>query len=80
MLTGVWIFCWRGGKMDESKMLGENQAVGNVFKCQGGIIHVNVRGASLHFDDFSFLNFSRMVQDASVRLMDEGLKDILKNG
>ncbi|MDO9464378.1 MAG: hypothetical protein Q7J67_03680 [bacterium] len=65
--------------MDQSKVLGKNQAVGNVFKCQGGIIHVNVHGVSLHFDDLSFLNFARMVQDASSKLMDDGLKNLLKD-
>ena len=63
--------------MGQSKILVKNQAIGSVFKCQGGVIHVNLYGMSLHFNEFAFLNFSRMVQEASSNLMDQSLRTLL---
>ena len=65
--------------MDQSKMFVKNQAIGSIFRCQGGIIHVNLHGMSLHFNEFAFLQFARMAQEASSKLMDEGLKILLED-
>lgn len=64
--------------MDQSKILVKNQTIGSIFRCQGGIIHVNLHGISLHFNELAFLQFSRMAQEASSRLMDDGLKVLLE--
>ncbi|MDD3345612.1 MAG: hypothetical protein PHO34_04205 [Candidatus Omnitrophica bacterium] len=66
--------------MGEGKMLVKNQPLGNVFKCPGGIVHINVGGVSLHFEEHVFLEFAGMVKEASSRLIDEGLKSILEDG
>ena len=63
--------------MNQSKILVKNQAVGTIFRCQGGVIHVNLHGVSLHLNEDAFLTFSRMVQEASSKLMDEGLRILL---
>ena len=63
--------------MDQSEILGKNQAIGSVFRCQHGIVHVNLHGVSLHLHEGAFLSFSRMVQEASSKLMDEGLRILL---
>lgn len=64
--------------MDQSKILVKNQAIGSIFRCQGGIIHVNLNGISLHFNEFAFLQFARMAQEASSCLIDDGLKVLLE--
>jgi hypothetical protein len=53
--------------------------MGNVIKCSCGLIHVNTKGVSLHFTESSFLRFSRMIQKAGSELIDEGLRNLLKN-
>ena len=63
--------------MDQSKILVKNQAVGSIFRCQGGVIHVNLQGISLHFNEAAFLSFAGMAQEASSKLMDEGLRILL---
>ncbi len=63
--------------MHQSKILVKNQAIGSIFRCQHGIIHVNLCGVSLHLDEDAFLSFSRMVQEASSKLMDESLRILL---
>lgn len=63
--------------MDQSKLLVKNEAIGSVFKCQHGVIHVNLHGVSLHLNEIAFLSFARMMQEASSKLMDEGLRILL---
>ena len=63
--------------MDQSKILVKNQAVGSIFRCPGGVIHVNLHGISLHLNELAFLSFARMTQEASSKLMDDGLRIIL---
>jgi hypothetical protein len=65
--------------MDQSKMLVNNHTMGSVFKCAGGVIHVNLHGISLHFNEFAFLQFARMLQEASSKLMDDGLRVLMED-
>ena len=65
--------------MDQGKMLIKNKTIGSVFKCKGGIVHVNLYGASLQFDEYVLLQFARMIQEASSRLMDNALRIILED-
>jgi hypothetical protein len=65
--------------MDQSKMLVKNHTMGSVFKCSGGVIHVNLHGISLHFNEFAFLSFARMLQEASSKLMDDGLRVLMED-
>jgi hypothetical protein len=66
--------------MEQNKILVTNPPLGSVFKCPGGIIHVNINGVSLHFEELVFSGFFRICQDASSKLMDDGLKNILADG
>lgn len=65
--------------MDQSKIFVKNEAIGSVFRCQHGIIHVNLYGVSLHFNEAAFLSFTRMAQEASSKLMDEHLADLVRD-
>lgn len=65
--------------MNRSKMLVKNHTMGSIFRCSGGTIHVNIRGVSLHFSETAFLSFARMLQEASSKLMDDGLKILMED-
>ena len=52
--------------------------MGSIFKCPHGIIHVRVKGVTLHFTEEAFEEFSLMVKQASSKLMDINLKDLIK--
>ena len=52
--------------------------MGSVFKCPHGIIHVRVKGITLHFTEEAFEEFSLMVRQATPKLMDMNLKDLTK--
>lgn len=62
--------------MNQSKVLIKNQD-GSIFKCQGGLIHVNLPGVSLHLNEVTFLSIARMMQKASSTLIDDGLRVLL---
>ena len=62
--------------MEKMKILVRN-SVGNVMKCPGGVIHVNIPGVSLHLNEIQFVSFSRMIQEASSNLMDDALRILL---
>lgn len=49
---------------------------GNVMKCPGGVIHVNISGVSLHLNELEFINLSRMMQEASSGLVNDVLRDL----
>ena len=52
--------------------------MGSIFKCPHGIIHVRVKGITLHFTEEAFEEFSLMVRQATSKLMDMNLKDLTK--
>ena len=52
--------------------------IGSIFKCPHGIIHVRVKGITLHFTEEAFEEFSLMVRQATSKLMDINLKDLTK--
>jgi len=52
--------------------------MGSIFKCPHGIIHVRVKGITLHFTEEAFEEFSLMVRQATSKLMDINLKDLTK--
>jgi len=51
--------------------------IGSVFKCQHGIIHVYIKGITLHFTEESFEEFVLMVKEAASKLMDINLKRLI---
>ncbi len=62
--------------MEKAKVLAKS-STGNVSRCPGGCIHLNIPGISLHLTELQFITLSRMMQDASSCLMDESLKILL---
>ncbi|RKY30420.1 MAG: hypothetical protein DRP68_06140 [Candidatus Omnitrophota bacterium] len=52
--------------------------MGNIFKCPHGIIHIRLKGITLHFTEEAFEEFSLMVKQASSKLMEMSLKDLIK--
>ena len=65
--------------MKKGQHLAKKNGIGNVFRCSGGCVHVNMYGVSLNFNELSFLKFSNMVQEASSKMLDEGLKVLLED-
>lgn len=52
--------------------------IGSIVMCPHGIIHVHVRGITLHFTEEAFEEFSLMVKQASSKLMEMSLKKLIK--
>ena len=52
--------------------------MGSIFKCPHGIIHLRLKGITLHFTEEAFEEFSWMVKQASSKLMEISLKDLIK--
>lgn len=62
--------------MEEAKFLAKSSA-GNISRCPGGCVHVNIPGISLQMTELQFIAVSRLMQDASTCLMDGALKILL---
>ena len=55
--------------------------MGNIQRCCHGVVHIHLHnGVSLRFNEDTFLNFASMIKEASSRLMDESLADLLDEG
>ncbi len=52
--------------------------IGSILKCSHGIIHIHLKGITLHFTEEAFEEFSLLVKEASSKLMDINLKDLIK--
>ena len=52
--------------------------VGSILKCPHGITHIRLKGITLHFTEEAFEEFSWMVKEASSKLMEISLKDLIK--
>ena len=52
--------------------------IGNVYRCIHEVVHINCRGLSLHFTEDTFLNFADMIKEASSKLMDETISNLLE--
>jgi len=52
--------------------------IGSILKCPYGIIHIHLKGITLHFTEEAFEEFTLMIKEASSRLMEIGLKDLIK--
>ncbi len=63
--------------MNTNGILSKNSHLGCIYKCQGGVIHINISGASFHFDQLNFLSFSSMVNEASTKLLNEEMNTLL---
>jgi len=63
--------------MKKIKMIAKNSA-GNVMRCPGGIVHINIPGVSLHLHELQFIAVARLMQDASSCLMEDALSVLLK--
>ena len=64
--------------MEKVKVLVKN-STGNVMRCSGGIVHVNIPGVSLHLDDLQFISLSRMMSEAADKLMNGALKVLMED-
>lgn len=64
--------------MNKANILAISSA-GNVTRCPGGCVHVNIPGVSLHLTELQFVGLSRLVQDASANLMDETFNILLED-
>ncbi|MDD5040766.1 MAG: hypothetical protein PHY34_06520 [Patescibacteria group bacterium] len=64
--------------MKDYTELARNRSVGNILRCPCGVVHINIRGISLHFTDEIFLEFSSLVGKASSSLMDIGISGLMK--
>lgn len=63
--------------MNSNRELAKSN-MGNVYRCVHGTVHVNCRGVSLHFTEDTFLNFADMIKEASSKLMDETISNLLE--
>jgi len=52
--------------------------MGSIFKCPHGIIHLRLKGITLHFTEKAFEEFCLMVKEATSKLMDINLKNLIK--
>ena len=52
--------------------------MGSIFKCPHGIIHIRLKGITLHFTEEAFEEFNLLVKQAFSKLMDINLKDLIK--
>lgn len=52
--------------------------MGSIFKCPHRIIHIHLKGITLHFTEEAFEEFSLLVKEAISKLMDMNLKDLIK--
>lgn len=64
--------------MQKAKVLAKN-STGNIVRCPGGVVHINIPGVSLHLDDFQFVSVARLVSEASSKLMDGALKVLMED-
>ncbi len=56
--------------------LAKNQ-IGCVFMCQHKVVHINLKGLSLHFTEEAFSEFNSMIRDAFSKLMDINLSKLI---
>ncbi|NCU33204.1 MAG: hypothetical protein EOM23_09810 [Candidatus Moranbacteria bacterium] len=59
--------------MEKGTFLAKSSA-GNITRCIGGCLHVNIPGVSLHMTEEQFIAVSRLMQDASESIMNSALK------
>ena len=50
--------------MDNHTILADDENVGNVVVCPGGVVHVNLTHLSLKFTPEDFLKFSELIDKA----------------
>lgn len=65
--------------MEENIELSRIEKIGNVYLCPCGIVHVNIRGVSLHFSGEAFIGFASMLKNASSLLMDIGIAGLMED-
>ena len=63
--------------METNIMLAERGRIENVQRCCHGIVHVHCNNVSLRFAEENFFKFASMIKEASSRLMDKNLSDLL---
>jgi len=65
--------------MRRNLILAQNERMGNIQRCCHGVVHIHIlhHGISVRFTEDAFLEFASMVKEASSRLMDEHLADLL---
>lgn len=65
--------------MKSNLILAKSNVAGNVHRCPHGVVHIHIHGVSLHLTEEVFLSFASMVKDASSRLINEHLSDLIKD-
>ncbi len=52
--------------------------IGSVYGCPHKIVHIHLKGITLHFTEEAFEEFSLMIKEATSKLMEMSLKDLIK--
>ena len=65
--------------MKQNLILAQNERIGNIQRCCHGLVHTHIlhNGISLRFTEEAYLEFASMVKEASSRLMDEHLANLV---
>ncbi len=58
-------------------MLAKRNGIGSIQKCCHGVVHIHLDGISLRFKEDAFVDFAFMVKEASSRLIEEGISQLL---
>ena len=58
-------------------LLAKRDGVGVIQRCRHGVVHIHVGRASLRFKEKDFIDFALMVNEASSRLMDEAIAELI---
>jgi hypothetical protein len=66
--------------MQKNEVLAINNQLGNIQQCACGTVHLHCGNVSLRFREDQFMSFALMVREASSRLVDRGLSDLLESG
>ena len=63
--------------METNMVLAKRGEIESVQKCCHGIVHIHYNNMSLRFAEGNFFKFASMIKEASSRLMDKNLSDLL---
>ena len=65
--------------MEANMILAKKGEVESVQRCCHGVVHVHYNNISLRFAEGNFFKFASMLREASARLMDKNLSDLLNS-
>ena len=58
-------------------MLAKRDGLGSIQRCCHGVVHIHLNGISLRFKEDAFIDFALIVKEASSRLIEEGISQLL---